>query len=907
MGMWKDKSITTKYGIGISLLFLVVLLVAVTGCMALFYVRTVENAIGVSREIQNLVLEMDRGMGKSRHLHGGFFLNYPRIGLQKAHEIYAQSAVQEISKVVSISEKLGKNLGKLDTGDAIKTANVDFNLYLSSAKRFADTSIASFELVTELATPETGLEAQLDRELSLLQNVTDPMPELLGPVHEMEYLIGTYRLKRKRHIMQSALNKGFILDNLIQGRPDTSPSMKKDALAVLSRIKEISGQILDIDAAIEAKFKDFFLQERIVRSVSDKLIHAADQEVHHARKKINVAYRLAWGIMIAVTLTGLILAGFTAWVLNTNITQRIVRLTRVAEKWKDGKRGVRAQEDNMDELGRLGRTFNFMAGRLHRILDNLEDEVSRRTAELKDANTSLKSEISERKQAEDRFRMAAEATSDLIYEWDIQTDTLTWFGDIDSALGYPPHRFPRTIDAWVSRIHPDDMDTLKDAVEYHRSSTRPIKYEYRIRKQDGTWRNWYDHGVPVLTDAGIPQKWIGTCTDITEMKQHQAEKQKLADQLRQSQKMEAIGTLAGGIAHEFNNILGIIIGNTELALDAPSKGQARDAYITAVQKASFRAKEIVHQLLSFSRKTEQQQKTMDISPVVQEALTLIRSSIPSNIEIRSHIPESCDTIQANATQIHQVIINVCTNAAHAMADKGGILTVNLSRIAVGQERETGLESMPPGTYIKIEIQDTGIGIKQKYREKIFDPYFTTKAVGKGTGMGLSVVHGIVKNHNGHISVESQAGNGTTITIFFPVVSGETDEQPVGEKKKPQGQETILFVDDESALVEIARESLKGLGYKVVGNTSPLEALADFENSPHRFDLVISDMTMPGMSGVTLAEKLKAVRKDIPIIICTGNSAQVDERDASVLGISALANKPITMGELSELAREVLDR
>ena len=486
MGMWKDKSITTKYGIGISLLFLVVLLVAVTGCMALFYVRTVENAIGVSREIQNLVLEMDRGMGKSRHLHGGFFLNYPRIGLQKAHEIYAQSAVQEISKVVSISEKLGKNLGKLDTGDAIKTANVDFNLYLSSAKRFADTSIASFELVTELATPETGLEAQLDRELSLLQNVTDPMPELLGPVHEMEYLIGTYRLKRKRHIMQSALNKGFILDNLIQGRPDTSPSMKKDALAVLTRIKTISGQILDIDAAIEAKFKDFFLQERIVRSVSDKLIHAADQEVHHARKKINVAYRLAWGIMIAVTLTGLILAGFTAWVLNTNITQRIVRLTRVAEKWKDGKRGVRAQEDNMDELGRLGRTFNFMAGRLHRILDNLEDEVSRRTAELKDANTSLKSEISERKQAEDRFRMAAEATSDLIYEWDIQTDTLTWFGDIDSALGYPPHRFPRTIDAWVSRIHPDDMDTLKDAVEYHRSSTRPIKYEYRIRKQAGT-------------------------------------------------------------------------------------------------------------------------------------------------------------------------------------------------------------------------------------------------------------------------------------------------------------------------------------------------------------------------------------------------------------------------------------
>jgi PAS domain S-box-containing protein len=796
MVMWKNKSITTKYGIGISLLFLAVLVVALTGCMALLYVRTVENAIGVSREIQNLVLEMDRGMGKSRHLHGGFFLHYPRIGLTKAHEIYAQPAVQEISKVVSISEKLGAKLGQLNVSDAIKTANVDFNLYLSSAKRFADTSITSFELVTELATPETGLDAQLDRELNLLRKVGDPMPGLLGPFHEMEYLINTYRLKRKRHIMQSALNKGFTLEHLILGAPDTSPSLKKNALAVLIRIKGISNQILGIDAAIEAKFKDFFLQEHIVRSVSDKLIRAAEQEVHHARKKISMAYRLAWGLMGAVTLAGLVLAGLTAWILNTNITRRVIRLTGVAEQLKDGKRDVRAQEDDMDELGRLGRTFNFMAGRLHRILDNLEDEVSLRTAELKDANTSLKNEIFERKQAEDRFRMAAEATSDLIYEWDIQTDTLTWFGDIDSALGYSPNGFPRTIDAWVSRIHPEDINTIKDAVEYHRRSTRPIEYEYRIRKQDGTWRYWYDYGVPVLTDAGIPHKWIGTCTDITEKKQHQAEKQKLADQLRQSQKMEAIGTLAGGIAHEFNNILGIIIGNTELALDAPVKGPSQIAYINAVKKAGFRAKDIVRQLLSFSRKTEQERKYLDISPVLNEALTLIRSSIPSNIDIRNHIPESCETIHANATQIHQVIINVCTNAAHAMAENGGILTLNVGRVTIAQEGiqegiqegAPDLESIPPGAYIKIEIQDTGTGIKEEDRERIFDPYFTTKAVGKGTGMGLSVVHGIVKNHNGHIAMESQIGKGTTITILFPVVSGYhgTEEKPADDPKKPAG-------------------------------------------------------------------------------------------------------------------------
>ena len=645
-----------------------------------------------------------------------------------------------------------------------------------------------------------------------------------------------------------------------------------------------------------------------MRSVSDRLINAARQDVKASQQKITVAYRLAVFLIAAVTVAGLGLAGVIARILNTNITRRILRLTHVAEQLKDGHRGARAHEGDPDELGQLGRAFNFMAGRLHRIVNNLEDEVSRRTSQLKAANAHLKKEIRERRQAEERFRLAAEAMSDLIYEWDIEKDILIWYGDIDAALGYEPGTFPGSIEAWMARIHPDDMITIKAAVERHRTAIQPIDYEYRIRKRDGSWRYWFDYGVPVLTDQGRPYKWVGICTDITEKKQNEGEKRKLEGQLRQSHKMEAIGTLAGGIAHDFNNILGIIIGNAELALDETPEWQSSRVYIDEIKTASLRAKDVVLQLLSFSRKTEQLQRPLDISPVVNENLKLLRSSIPSNIEIQSHIPASCDTILADATQIHQVLINVCTNAAHAMSENGGILEIHVNAVASDRYNDNPLIDVPSGTYLEIKISDTGTGIDEKYREKIFDPYFTTKEIGKGTGMGLAVVHGIVKNQNGHIFVESRSGKGTTITILFPVVPGQPRQEtaPIQKQETRQGNETILFVDDESALADIAKRTLEGKGYAVSVKTDPLEALSAFEKDPGRFDLVISDMTMPGMNGLELSDRLRHCRDDIAIIICTGNRSLIDKEKAETMGISALVMKPVTMAEMSRLVRKVLD-
>ncbi len=415
----------------------------------------------------------------------------------------------------------------------------------------------------------------------------------------------------------------------------------------------------------------------------------------------------------------------------------------------------------------------------------------------------------------------------------------------------------------------------------------------------GKWYINYDRAIE-WTDGRMVKLQIAT--DITDSKM-------MEEELRQAHKMESIGTLAGGIAHDFNNILSIIIGNAELALDDTPDWNPSHRNIKEIKTASLRAKDVVKQLLSFSRKMEQEQKPIDITNVIKESLSLIRSSVPSSIEIRDNTPESCDTILADSTQIHQVLINLCTNAAHAMSEDGGLLEVSLRKYVIEKRSNSIFKDMTPGNYLELIVADTGTGIEIETCEKIFDPYFTTKEVGKGTGMGLAVVHGIVKNHKGEIYVNSVPGKGTTFTILFPITAKPQEQitKPEAVKPTPSGGETILFVDDEEALVDMAKLILGRLGYTVQISTNPVEALALFEADPTLFDLVISDMTMPQMSGIKLSEKIKEIQNDIPIIICTGHSSLIDEERAKDIGISAFAMKPITMSEIEKLIRGVLDK
>jgi len=377
--------------------------------------------------------------------------------------------------------------------------------------------------------------------------------------------------------------------------------------------------------------------------------------------------------------------------------------------------------------------------------------------------------------------------------------------------------------------------------------------------------------------------------------------------IRQLQKMESIVTLTGGIAHDFNNILSIILGNTELALEDVPQWNPAFANLEAIKKASIRAKNIVLQLLSCSCKSEQKLQPVEIGPVIKDVLRFMRSTIPATIEIKQDIQVKDEMIFADLNQINQIMMNLCINAFHAMEQTGGVLTVHGEKVILDESSIHDYPGLSFGSYIRIVIEDTGSGINPEIIDRIFDPYFTTKEVGKGSGMGLSVVKGIIKSHNGTIAVASKPGRGSRFTILFPVLDDKSKVESLPPDELFHGSETILFVDDEEALVKIAKNALERLGYTVETQTNPIMALKLFKSKPDHFDLVITDMTMPQINGAIFSEMIMEIRPDIPVIICSGYSDIINEEKAKKLGMAAYAMKPILTKEISKTIRRVLDK
>ncbi len=410
-----------------------------------------------------------------------------------------------------------------------------------------------------------------------------------------------------------------------------------------------------------------------------------------------------------------------------------------------------------------------------------------------------------------------------------------------------------------------------------------------------------------IKENGELKYLLTTIRDISERKIEEREKSKLQDQLQQSHKMEAIGTLAGGIAHEFNNILGIIVGNTELAMSGVPEWDTAHDCLKEIRSASLRARDIIKQILAFSRQTKPELKPVHISPLIDDSINFIRSSIPSSIKIKKEISAKLDSINADANQINQILLNLCTNAAHAMRNKGGILKISLINAELDENAVEDHEGLNPGNYVKLTVRDTGCGIDQQNIEHIFDPFFTTKEVGEGTGMGLSVIHGIVKEHNGCISVQSDPGKGTTFHILLPVTEEQVESGTDSEESLLKGRERILFVDDEEVLVFATKNNLEGMGYDVVTNKNPINALEIFKRQPDKFDLVITDMTMPDMTGDRLATEIMKISPNTPIIICTGHSDRMSEEEAKEMGISAYVMKPYLANEMATAIRLVLDK
>lgn len=427
---------------------------------------------------------------------------------------------------------------------------------------------------------------------------------------------------------------------------------------------------------------------------------------------------------------------------------------------------------------------------------------------------------------------------------------------------------------------------------------RVQEFEARFYRKDRTIAYTSLNVRAVRDEKGELAFLEGTVQDITERKG-------LESRLLQAQKMEAIGTLAGGIAHDFNNILAAIIGYTEMTRNKLARRPELQVYLDQVLKSCERARNLVAQILTFSRKTDQEIRPIDMGPLVKEALKMLRATLPSTIDINVNLDPDICAVLAEPTQIHQVIINLCTNAAHAMREKGGTLDISLAKIELTPQTTLLQSDMNPGPYVILTVSDTGTGISSGILDRIFDPFFTTKERGEGTGLGLSVVYGIVKGYGGYITVQSEVGNGSVFRVYLPAIAHEQKSEAPPPEPAPRGSERILFVDDEDALVSMARESLHELGYRVVALSSSEEALDLFRSHPAQFDAVITDMTMPGMTGAGLAVELMKIRPDIPIILCTGFSEIITEDQARNLGIREFVLKPFSFREMAKVLRKIL--
>lgn len=400
------------------------------------------------------------------------------------------------------------------------------------------------------------------------------------------------------------------------------------------------------------------------------------------------------------------------------------------------------------------------------------------------------------------------------------------------------------------------------------------------------------------TKKGEITGFVVSARDITDI--HQMERK-----LRQAYKMEAIGTLAGGIAHDFNNILMVILLHAEITLKRTKAGSDLHKSLSTILEAGQRAADLVKQILTFSRQGEQELYPVQIHLVVKEAAKFMRASLPATIEIKTKI-ESTSLVLADPTQIHQVIMNLCTNAGHALKDKGGILTITLNNVELDQYSTQFHPRLKPGHYVKLSVSDTGTGIPPEIMDRIFDPFFTTKEKGEGTGMGLSVVHGIVESCGGSISVYSEPNQGANFYVYLPIMEIQADQKLDQQVPIPRGSETVLFVDDEVKLVDAGQQTLEQLGYKVITSTSGKEAFEKFSQNPQRFDLVITDLTMPYMKGDELARKIRRLRPNVPILMITGLIPQTTAESLKSAQVDELIMKPLTTREIATAIRQVLN-
>ena len=510
--------------------------------------------------------------------------------------------------------------------------------------------------------------------------------------------------------------------------------------------------------------------------------------------------------------------------------------------------------------------------------------------------------------SEERYAMSMEAANEGHAEWNIGDDTLFASEKWRTLHGVAPGD-PVAGAADVLRhlkIHPDDIGPVRAAIEAHLAGRTPaIEVEYRVDPGEGNWRWIHARGRCLLDDAGKPVRLFCAATDVSARKASEVEKQALETRLQQTQRLEALGTLAGGIAHDFNNILGAILGFGEMAQHQAEPGSAMRRHIDRVMQAGARARVLVRGILDFSRSGVAERVPVHIQSVVEEVIAMLTPSLPAGLRVQARLESGDSAVIGDGTQLYQVVMNLCTNAIQAIGDTG-LLSVDLHCHTIDAPRPLFHGDLRSGEYVCLDVTDTGSGISADALQRMFDPFFTTKPGGEGTGLGLSVVHGIVSDLGGAIDVASTVGQGTRVSVWLPVVGECARKSPGGASDRPHGHgEVVMIVDDEAALVELAEELLAELGYEPVGFGSAESALLAFETDPRRFDALLSDEMLPGMAGSELARRVLLMRPELPVMLMSGKVSDALEHRARSAGVRAVLSKPLGLKELAEALARLL--
>jgi len=796
---WQDLGIAAKFSVALGMLLALIVLIAIASTVAQAIVRReADTAISTSAEIQRLVMEMNGGLERARRLERDFFLRYPTLGFSEARQAYAEQAYDQIIIVAAISAELQQLIAGSDVSDALRESDVNLNLYLSAAGRYAETFEQAVELVGDLAAEETGLQAQLTRNsallLGLLQVTEDP--GLLALYYEMQVYERDYLIMRQRPLMQSALNAAVPLRRAVEQTAALEEDEKAQALTHIDNYLTVAEEILSLDVAIRSKSNEFDLQAEALDPVSADLIALANQEVERARARVDQTSRLASGALIIVALAGLALAGVIVRVLNKSITRNVVRLTEAAGEWQAGNLKARARVESGDELGQLAGSFNAMATRIDVLVNNLEQKVAERTAALRETNQRLE-------------------------------------------------------------------ETL---VELRETQEQVVRQE----------------------------------------------------------RLAAIGQLAGGVAHDFNNLLTSIILYAQILRAKPHLPPDLGPGLDTILDEARRAAKLVQQILDFSRRAMMETRPVDLVSFIEKVVDLLQRTLPEHIQLVLEREAGECVVRADPTRIQQVVMNLATNARDAMPE-GGELHISLSRVTVGEGVPSPVKEMasawtPGSEWVCMAVADTGTGIPPEVLPHIYEPFFTTKPVGQGTGLGLAQVYGIVSQHKGYVGVETKVGpnvgvgpnedvgGGTTFRIYLPAYKEERVEEAVEREAvaPPRGRgETILLAEDEARIREVGQSVLESLGYRVLTAADGREALEAYR-SVERVDLVITDIVMPEMGGKQLFQELEKVTPGIKVLAITGYVMQEDLEALKEGGFLDVVHKPFDVDVLAQVVRRALD-